>query len=139
MIEFEVPGKPFGKQRARTGKGFAYTPKETVNYENLVKLMYMQTKGEMIDEKPVWMEIEAYYDIPKSYTKGKKQAARHNIIRPTKKPDMDNIAKIILDALNSLAYKDDSQVVNLSLQKFYTESEPKVVVKVGVCGVEGNS
>ncbi len=52
-----------------------------------------------------------------------------NIVSPTKKPDIDNIAKVILDALNKLAFKDDNQITKLSIEKVYSEEE-KVYVKV---------
>ena len=53
-----------------------------------------------------------------------------NEIRPTKKPDNDNIAKIILDALNGVAYQDDKQVVSLQVEKYYTEADEMVTVEL---------
>lgn len=133
MIRFTIPGEPQGKARARTGKGFAYTPEKTVNYEALIKQIYvfeaLEGKPKGLIEKPVEMAITAYYGIPKSYTKGKRLAAEHSIIRPMKKPDSDNIAKIIMDALNSVAYKDDTQVVRLTVDKYYADV-PRVEVVI---------
>ena len=51
-------------------------------------------------------------------------------IRSTKKPDCDNIAKIILDALNGLAYKDDKDIVSCLIEKWYGD-EPRVEVYIG--------
>ena len=48
-----------------------------------------------------------------------------NLIRPAKKPDCDNIAKIILDSLNGIAYADDKQIISLSVEKYYGDT-PKV-------------
>lgn len=131
MIQFTIPGEPQGKARARTGKGFAYTPEKTVNYEALIKQIYvfeaLKGKPKGLIEKPVEMAILAFYGIPKSYSKGKLLAAQHNVIRPTKKPDADNIAKIVCDALNNVAYKDDTQVVKLTVEKYYSEL-PRVEV-----------
>ena len=118
LLKFEVLGKPQGKARARTLRnGHSYTPENTVLYENLIKMSYQNQCGKhrfdnMPDsplKQPLSMRIYAEYEIPKSFTKGKRLAAEHNIIRPTVKPDADNIAKVICDALNGIAYTDDTQ------------------------------
>ena len=91
-IRFTIPGKPFGKQRPRVvnrGKfSTAYTPKETVEYENLVKLYYSQTAhGYMFpDDAMLDVRIFAFYEVPKSASKKKKAAMLAQDIRPTKKP-----------------------------------------------------
>lgn len=121
MIIITVPGNPVGKQRPRmTKKGIAYTPKETVSYENWVKTCFLNQEGKML-EGELKAEIICYYSISKSTSKKKAAEMREGIIKPTKKPDLDNIAKIILDSLNGMAYKDDSQVVELSIKKLYGE------------------
>lgn len=74
-------------------------------------------------------EIKAYYAIPKSMTKKNRQLIEEGKLHPTKKPDLDNVAKIILDALNGIAYKDDSQVVRLHIEKEYADDDkPRVEV-----------
>ena len=72
-----------------------------------------------------FFRIKVYFDIPKSISKAKKAEMLLNSIRPTKKPDCDNIAKAVLDSLNGIAYKDDKQVVFLTVEKFYGDT-PKV-------------
>lgn len=135
QIKFSIPGKPFGKQRPRVvhnGKSSkAYTPKETVNYENLVKLMYQQeAKGWIFpDDSMLDVRIIVYYDIPKSISKKKRRLMLEHKIRPTKKPDFDNIGKIICDSLNLVAYHDDSAVVDAQVRKFYSEN-PRVDVTI---------
>lgn len=133
MMKFTIPGEPQGKARARTGKGFAYTPEKTVLYENLIKTVFLQTKYKPIEAgKPVRMRICAFYSIPKSYTKGKRLAAENNIIRPIKKPDIDNVCKVVADALNGVAYHDDTQIVSAEISKWY--GEPRVEVWIAeVC------
>ena len=74
------------------------------------------------------MHITAYFEIPKSYTKGKRLAAEHNEILPTKKPDADNICKVVCDALNKTAYDDDTQIVALSIIKLW--GAPRVEVEL---------
>ena len=134
-IRFTIPGKPFGKQRPRVvnrGKfSTAYTPKKTVQYENLVKLYYEQAAhGEMFPEDAMLdVRIFAFYEIPKSTNKKRRADMLANKIRPTKKPDFDNIGKIICDSLNLVAYHDDSSVVDAQVRKFYSE-QPRVVVSI---------
>ena len=72
-------------------------------------------------DAPLEVHIIAYYEIPKSISKKKKQEMLEDKIRPTIKPDTDNIAKSILDSLNGIAYKDDKQIVSLKVDKYYAE------------------
>ncbi|EJT5921733.1 RusA family crossover junction endodeoxyribonuclease [Clostridium perfringens] len=120
-----VTGKIRGKARPRICRGHAFTPKDTVQYEKLVRNCYKQQDGRYL-EGPIKALIIAYYKIPKSYSKKRVQAIRDELEKPTKKPDVDNIAKIILDSLNGVAYKDDSQIVDLRIIKSYTEETERV-------------
>lgn len=135
-VKFTVPGQPKGKARARTvrrggGKSFSYTPEGTVLYENLIKTCYLQDAGHVLfnDGQPLAVSITAFYEAPKSYSKKKKQEMLDGQLYPTKKPDIDNIAKCVLDALNKLAYRDDTQVVRLHMEKHYAEI-PRVEVEI---------
>lgn len=141
QIKFSVPGQPFGKQRpkfSRAGKYVkTYTPDETVKYENLVKLTFQQeAKGKMFsDGVELDVRIIAYFAIPKSTSKKKRKAMLEHKVRPSKKPDWDNIGKIICDSLNRVAYHDDSAVVDAQVRKFYSEN-PRVEVfikRIGGC------
>ena len=130
MRGFNIPGKIQAKQRPRFNGKFAYTPKETVNYENWVKACYLEKyKNHKILETRLEVHIIAYYEIPKSISKKKKQEMLEDKIRPTIKPDTDNIAKSILDSLNGIAYKDDKQIVSLKVDKYYAEV-PSVSVEI---------
>ena len=126
MREFKIPGKAQAKQRPRMGRtGIAYTPKETLVYENYVKMCYSDYAnqfGWLPYENQVRAEIEVLVAVPKSDSKTKKKAKIEGMIRPTVKPDCDNLAKSILDSLNGLAYKDDKQVVELFVKKYYAEN-----------------
>lgn len=134
-VKFEIPGDPKGKGRPRfanAGKYVrTYTPDDTASYENLVKLMYKtQCKNARFEDgSQLDMRIYSYLAIPKSVSKKKRQLMIDGKIRPTKKPDWDNIGKIIADSLNEIAYKDDSQIVDGMIRKFYAES-PKVIVVI---------
>lgn len=132
-FDFEIPGQPMGKQRPKfsTAGGFVktYTPKETVSYENLVKLMFQQKFGSdsIPKESMIRAKVQAFYSIPKSTSKKKTIEMLDGYVRPIKKPDTDNVAKIILDSLNGIAFHDDAQVVELTVEKWYSEN-PSVKV-----------
>jgi len=115
---FEVPGKPQGKARARTTRYGTYTPEKTVLYENLIKVCYRQVT-DYYTEEPLHMTIEAVFEPVKSTSKVRRKKMLEGEIKPTKKPDIDNIAKVVLDALNGVAYKDDTQVISLAVTKRY--------------------
>ena len=122
IVTFIIEGEPHGKGRHRTTRtGHTYTPPKTVAYESKVKACYMErTIGEAL-HGPLKATIEAYYTIPKSRSKKAKEEMRKNLVRPTKKPDADNVSKSVLDALNGLAYKDDSSVVELIVNKYWAD------------------
>lgn len=137
MKEFiTILGKPEGKARPRVTQrgGFAktYTPGQTVLYENYIKVEYQAQSGQIYArETNLKLTIYAYFDIPKNISKKKYINYLDNVIRPTKKPDADNIAKIYMDALNGVAYYDDSQVVEVYVSKLYGKT-PRVDFKLEV-------
>ena len=133
---FEVIGQPQGKQRARVtirgGFAKAYTPEKTASYENLIMLSFVTAlHGNKTPfwECPLEIKIKAFYAIPKSFSKKQQQAAIDSQIRPTTKPDIDNVVKCVCDALNKVAYKDDTQVIRLSAEKYYGD-EPKLCIEI---------
>ena len=129
MITLTIPGEPVAKGRPRMMKsGIAFTPTKTRNYETLVKELFIISKQEMMEGQLV-AYIDAYFGIPKSTPKKKYPEMVNGEIRPTKRPDLDNIAKAILDALNGLAYRDDSQIVSLKIRKLYAE-KPRVKISI---------
>lgn len=134
---FEIDGKPQGKARARTfynpklGRVQSMTPGNTVLYENLVKQSFVQQNDRntrWFNKEPLAMYITAYYPIPKSTTKKDRQLICSGKLYPTKKPDADNVAKVICDSLNGVAYGDDTQIIKLVILKAYTEVQPRVKV-----------
>lgn len=125
-MRIEVYGQPQGKQRARVcvrgNFARAYTPEKTASYENLINLSYIQAlKGAPSPywDKPVRISILAIYQIPKSFSKKRTAEALDGLIRPQVKPDIDNVIKVVCDALNKVAYKDDTQVVAIIANKRY--------------------
>lgn len=126
MIQLVIPGEPMGKARPRmTRTGFVYTPKKTVNYEILIKELFIIKYPDFQPlEGPVRMSLSAWLKIPKT-SKKKVEAMESGEIRPTKKPDMSNILKSVEDALNNLAYHDDKQIVELEIEKRYS-TRPRI-------------
>lgn len=130
MINITIPGEPVAKGRPRVTKaGITYTPAKTQGYENLVKMCYMEQGNGKKLEGELQTAIRAYFQIPKSTSKKKAKLMEEGEIRPTKKPDADNIIKIVLDALNGLAYNDDSQIVSVRVEKFYSY-KPRVEIAI---------
>lgn len=128
MVIFTIKGEPKGKGRPRfTKNGHVYTPEETKKYENLVAWAYKSAKGEK-HTSPVRVTIKAYFNPPKKSKKVVEDMLNGKIL-PTKKPDVDNIAKIILDGLNGIAWEDDTQVVDVMVTKRYA-TDPMVAVIV---------
>lgn len=138
-VSFMVPGEPVAKGRPRfsvrkSKDGGAYvsvrTPDKTVIYENQVKLEYREQTGgfKFPDDAMLEIEIEAYFSIPKSASKKKRAAMLTGEIRPTKRPDADNVLKC-MDALNGIAYRDDSQIVRAVVDKFY-DAAPRLIVTI---------
>ena len=128
-----IEGKIKGKARPRVYNGHAFTPKDTVNYENWVKLCYQQQGGKLL-QGSIRANIIAYYKIPKSYSKKRVQAIREGKEYPQKKPDIDNCIKVILDALNGIAYEDDKQVVQVIAVKKWTEDIERVELELKKVG-----
>ena len=105
-FNFKVYGKPRGKQRPRfTKSGHVYTPKETVNYEREIRTAFLTAGGQPLNGE-IKIELIAAFKRP-----------------PACKPDVDNILKIVMDALNKIAYDDDKQVVEVVAYKTIAEKE----------------
>lgn len=122
-MRFTVYGAPQGKGRPRfTRSGHAYTPRRTMEYEALIKGTYMAEFGGLSFEayEPLIVQIEAVFEPPKSASK-KARARMLDGEYPTKKPDVDNICKIYLDAMNKVVYPDDKQVTAVIVKKIYGE------------------
>lgn len=144
MIYFKFKGEPVGKGRprvtARKGKNkdsgvyaHAYTPKKTKEFEDNIRFEFM---ANCCDKMPVYQKPMALkadmtfaFEVPKSYSKKKREKCLAGIIQHTKKPDADNCSKAVLDALSGYAFEDDSQVTVLWAEKIWAE-EPYVEVRI---------
>lgn len=131
-IQFVVGGEPKGKERPRfCHNGQIYTPKQTTTYEQQIIFDYYKQCGNVkfSEYSQLELSVRAYYKIPKSTSKKRKTAMLSEEIRPTKKPDGDNILKAVADALNGVCYKDDKNIVKMSIEKFYSDV-PRIEVVV---------
>ena len=151
IVEFTVNTDPVGKARARVYTHYrvsngrlrrytnSVTPDKTVDFENEVNIEGLKSRKRLYS-KPLScylrVEIIAYRSLTKSWSNKKKFEAINGIIRPDTKPDCDNIAKSVLDGMNTVkrkgregVYLDDKQVIELEIKQFYAVS-PKVTVKV---------
>ena len=134
-IEFIVAGEPKGKARPRFARVYdgvsVRTPKGTKEYEQNIKATYLEQCGNVKfpEDSQLELSVAAYFKIPKSGSKKKKAEMRIGGIRPTKKPDGDNILKAVADALNGVCYKDDKNIVKMSIEKFYSDV-PRIEVVI---------
>ncbi len=134
IIKFTVLGKPHGKDRprfCRRGKFVTtYNTKATIEYENLIKKSALEQCNEQLDRNysgEVKIHIIAYFKPNKSMSKKQKDLL---LGKPyLKKPDIDNLCKVVEDALNGVAYKDDSQIALLYAEKYYSDEE-KLEVRI---------
>ena len=135
-VAFTIPGPPQGKARPKvvrikTGASVTYTPDKTVRYEELTRSRYQAAAHgfKFSDDAQLAVMIIARYPIPKSKSKKIKFAMGAGQIKPAKKPDCDNIVKIVCDALNGIAYRDDAQIVEVQMAKEYAD-EPGTDVRM---------
>lgn len=134
-MRFTVWGDPFGKQRPRHNRytNTTYTPEETKLHEQQIVQEYKKQCGNarFVSGTYVEMKITAYMKIPKSASKAVRAKMIDGSIRPTVKPDWDNIGKLVADALNGVAYDDDKYIVDAQVRKFYSEQPRTEIVLIG--------
>lgn len=136
LLNFAIPGEPCGKGRPRFYNGRAITPTKTRNYEALVQYIASQAYKALKDrpdfDAPCAVEIDAYYPIPQSYSRKKKNACAQDDVMQVRpgKPDIDNLQKAILDGMNGIVFRDDVQVVSIQARKHWAIEQPRVDVRV---------
>lgn len=140
-ITFTIPGQPVAKGRpkfARRGAHVvAYTPEKTANYETLVKLAAAEAMaGREPSAAPLALSVSLVLQVPASWSNKRRGLALAGAIRATKKPDADNVLKGIKDGCNGIVWRDDAQVVAVTLFKDYG-AVPQA--RVSVHEVEGVS
>lgn len=126
-LVFEVPGKVRGKGRPRFMRnGHTYTDKNTTVYEKLIQTSYLKHTS-YISQKSVRISMYVCFAPNKSDTKKNRLIKLKNSLWPSKKPDVDNVIKVVLDALNKVAYSDDIQVNEIHVIRHWCEEEKLVI------------
>lgn len=128
--EFKVEGQITGKARPRlnTYTGSVYTPTKTKEYEYFIKQCFKLAypKHQILTGR-VSVSIVAKFEVPKSASKSLKEKMLSGSVSPTKKPDIDNVVKIALDAMNKFVFKDDNQITKLNVEKVYADKEEMII------------
>ena len=136
MVELIIPGNPMAKGRPRWSRHGTYTPEKTVAYETLIKELFVIKYPNFKPlEGSLSLNVIAQFSIPKSASKKKRAEMLAGKIRPSGRPDIDNIIKIFADGLNGLAYRDDAQISMVSARKVYGEM-PQVWITISEGGIE---
>ncbi|NNV08118.1 RusA family crossover junction endodeoxyribonuclease [Geobacillus sp. MMMUD3] len=133
MIKLIVYGEPVaqGRPRATTvnGRVRMYDPKKSRDFKHYLKLAASKHRPEQLIEGPISLEVKVYKPTLKSFSKKKKVAAEAGQIRPISKPDVSNYLKLIEDALTGVIWKDDSQIIDCSISKYYSET-PRTEIQI---------
>jgi Holliday junction resolvase RusA-like endonuclease len=133
-FSFLVLGKPIGKGRPRFAKGRVFTPHETTVAEEAVRSGWRESGQVRLPDGPVWLDVELGVTRPRGHftTRGELSAeGQRNAFPHRQKPDVDNALKLICDALNTLAYADDVQIVTVNVRRRWSEA-PFTRVAMGV-------
>jgi Holliday junction resolvase RusA-like endonuclease len=133
MIQFTVYGEPVAQGRPRAtminGHIRMYDPKKSRDFKEYVKLVASEHRPEKLLEGPISLVVKVYKPTLKSFSKKKKAAAEAGQLRPTSKPDVSNYLKLIEDALTGVIWKDDSQIIDCSISKYYSET-PRTEIQI---------
>lgn len=125
-------GLPIGKGRPRfvRATGRAYTPARTADYEGTLAAAGQRAmEGRAPLDGPLAISVVATFPIPQSWSGRKKGMATAGLIRPTGRPDSDNLLKAAGDGLNAIVWRDDSQIVDARVRKVYGAS-PSMIIRV---------
>ena len=138
MIAFTIPGEVIPQLRPRfarlpNGGVRAYDPRKCSSYKEFVAWSAVTVKPDRPIEGPVAVTIRVYKNPPGSWAKSKIAMALAGMLYPTSKPDADNLAKGICDALKGVIWKDDAQVVRLLVEKHYAQEQRAEVEIEEVC------
>lgn len=123
LVVISMLGEPCGKQRVKFSRKFgrAYTPIQTVNTESALRILAQEAMaGSRPLEGPIKLEMTAYFSIPASWSAKKKLLAKNGGILPTKRPDADNILKLV-DSFNNIVWRDDAQITYAIITKTYSD------------------
>ena len=124
-----VPGIARGKGRPRFGNGRTYTDTKTENAEAWIKACAIEQVGQPLLDGPLALRMQISVEVPASWSNRKRAAALAGTIRPSGRPDLDNVVKAAADSLNKIVWRDDAQLVDLHVSRSYAEV-PQTVLTV---------
>ena len=133
MISLYFPFPAVPKERPRAGKGgHFYTPKKTAQFERRVAEFFRNSRQKCLEEG--CLSVSITFNLPHTKKVEREFSKRENagvqaIYRPVK-PDLDNLTKSVLDALNRLAWSDDSQIIYIQVMKFYNRLCPNGSISI---------
>jgi Holliday junction resolvase RusA-like endonuclease len=135
VIKLEVMDEPVGKGRPRVANGRAYTPAATMKAEAHVRAAWMAAGRPAVSgATPLECVVDCYLKRPQAHYRkdGTLSSAGLSSLRPLRKPDVDNAAKLIMDALEGYAYPSDAAIVTLTVRKWWAErgEHPKSAVVI---------
>ncbi len=133
QVQYSVPGEPRGKGRPRFAKrgNFVktYTDAKTASYEDQIRFYALKAMGDSkVIEGAVRVFVSIRMAVPKSYSAKRREACLNGFDKPLKKPDWDNVAKSICDAMNGVIYVDDTQIVEAHVTKQYAAQSEVIVL-----------
>lgn len=123
---------PFARMRLSRTMGGHYIPTPQRNAMAALRIVAadaMRQEGGALFDEPVSLDLLAEFPIPMSWSRKKRTAALLGLIRPGKKPDLDNLCKLATDALNTVVYRDDALIVEVRARKVYG-GQPKLIVTI---------
>lgn len=131
---FEVIGKPVPKARPRFDaiNKRIFTPKSTIAWQKLIAATGAQIFKSPPHAGPIALKMIFFMAPPSKWRKSKRLAAFQGLVEHIGTPDIDNLAKAVMDGLNGVIYRDDGQVVNLECKKKYG-FPARVIVEVNLC------
>jgi Holliday junction resolvase RusA-like endonuclease len=127
LLDIFLEVTPSPKERPRMAKGGqVYNTQRTAKAEKDIRFLIqseVSKKQIHITDKPVIVKIRFNYEYPKKLSQEKRLLADLEMLYKSTRPDLDNLAKLVLDAMNGLIYFDDGQVCKLVCEKRYSKQE----------------
>lgn len=129
MYNIIISKDPVACPRPRVTRFGVYYPKKYQEYKDYLELYLKSLNIKQLDEKALYLKVEFNIQIPNSLSKKKKQELNGTYV--TKKPDIDNYLKSIMDGMNGIIYKDDNQIASINIIKKYVIEKPSSKIEIG--------